>query len=455
MTAPDEPTPPDRAAAAPSAAAAASIASSRRVGRRALLGWSGSTGVLGLAAGVIGGVALDRHAPAAPGATMAESGAAARLAPAAAVIDDRGLPMGLGRRVPAFGAILAFDLTDRAASTPERARATAITFLQQLAKMADAAATPSGSADVRVDPDATGAASYDLLAASLQITPGLGARLLTACGLDQHRPAEFADLPAFANDRLETGRSGGDLMVQVGAEDRMKLAGAVQEILSYARALLGDRVRLRWSRSGFRNTAAAANSPATTSRNIMGHRDGTNNPPLGSPLWRITVRAEAPAWMAGGSYAVVRQILTDLDGWFDQGVAARDRVIGRSTTTGAPLGQKHEHDPVLLTLQAPSGAPAIPVDAHIRLASATNVDGARIYRRSWSFDDGYSGGRREAGLLFVAWQSDVRQGFIPIQNALVRRHDALNRFTTHVGSAVFAVPARGADDYVGQRLLEA
>lgn len=422
----------------------------RRVGRRALLGWSGSAGVLGLAAGAAGSRVLERQTVGdAPPSLMPTSVDSARLAPAAAIIGDSTLPMGLGGRVPAFGTVLAFDLTDRSRRTERDARATAIAFLRHLARLTDGA-----EADGAGELGGAGAAAYDLLPASLQVTPGIGATLLASSGLEHRRPAAFADVPAFATDRLEAGRSGGDLMVQVGAEDRMRLAGAVQEILSFVRARLDDRLALRWSRSGFRSTAAASAAPATTGRNIMGHRDGTDNPPLGSPLWRITVQATGPEWMRGGSYVVARQILVDLDRWFAHDETARDRVIGRRTSNGAPLGEQHESDPVRLTIQDSSGAPAIPADAHIRLANPTNVDGARIYRRSWSFDDGYAGGRREAGLLFLAWQADVRHGFVPIQQALVRHHDALNTFTSHVGSAVFAVPARHDDAYVGQRLLE-
>ena len=226
-------------------------------------------------------------------------------------------------------------------------------------------------------------------------------------------------------------------------------------MVSHARDALDGGLRLRWSRPGFRTTAAAATDPATTSRNLMGHRDGTDNPTLGTPLWRTTVQARTPGWMEGGSYLVARQILIDLDTWFGHTEADRDRVIGRRTADGAALGDHRESQLVDLGARGHDGELIIPADAHIRLASPQSVLGARIYRRSWNFDDGYVDGVRRAGLLFLAWQADVRRGFLPIQRSLVRQHDALNTFTTHVGSAVFAVPARASDDYVGQRLLEA
>jgi deferrochelatase/peroxidase EfeB len=43
-------------------------------------------------------------------------------------------------------------------------------------------------------------------------------------------------------------------------------------------------------------------------------------------------------------------------------------------------------------------------------------------------------------LFFVAYQSDTRTGFVPIQQALAR-HDVLNEYIVHTGSGMYAVPA--------------
>ena len=429
----------------------------RRIGRRSLLGWSGSAGVVGLAAGTAGGFLAGRDHPAAATAGPALGPTErARLAPSDQHAAQHDLPMGLADRIPAFGTVLAFDLAPAARRTAAKARAATVDFLRHVSRLADEAAGSSAATSLAsLDPRTTDAAGLDLRPASLQITPGIGASLLAACGLEHRRPAALVDLPSFPTDRLDPRLSHGDLLVQIGAEDPLKMSGAVQAVMSYVRTELPGSIRLRWSRPGFRNTAAASTDPATTSRNLMGHRDGTDNPTLGSPLWQITVQAQSPDWMAGGSYLVARQILIDLDTWFTHPESVRDDVIGRSTATGAALGQHREHQPVDLSARRPDGRPAIPAHAHIRLASPQNTGGARIYRRSWNFDDGYRDGVRRAGLMFLAWQADIRLGFLPIQQALTRHHDALNHYTTHVGSAVFAVPARGEDAYVGQRLLEA
>lgn len=61
-----------------------------------------------------------------------------------------------------------------------------------------------------------------------------------------------------------------------------------------------------------------------------------------------------------------------------------------------------------------------------------------------------------AGLLFCAYQSDPRKGFIPILSSLAES-DSLNEITTRGGSAIVAVPpaAPAPGPFIGQQLLEA
>ena len=101
-----------------------------------------------------------------------------------------------------------------------------------------------------------------------------------------------------------------------------------------------------------------------------------------------------------------------------------------------------------------NGHPVIPVDAHVRLASAKENDGARILRRGYSFTDGVdeSLGELEAGLFFISFQRHPEQ-FVAIQRRLGSL-DALNEYIKHVGSAVFAVPPGASPGgYVGEALL--
>jgi dye decolorizing peroxidase len=408
------------------------------VSRRRLLAWAGTAGTVGAVAGVVGGRATaDTEAP----APTSE-----RLTASDDPVSISEVPQGLDDHVPAFGHLLALDLLPDLRRDPAAARQASIDLLTDLGRLADAAAAGAG-------PGETGIAALDLRPDSLQVTPGVGATLLDACGLADQRPEALLDLPTYPNDRLDPQLCGGDLFVQLAAEDPMKLAGVVQEVAG----LLAGRVVVRYSRRGFRTTQAGITDPAITGRNLMGHRDGTANPPLGSPLWESTVLAREPgSWMDGGSYLVLRQIRIDLDDWFAKTREHQEDVIGRSLGNGAALGAQREADPVDLDLRDEAGDLLIPGHAHVRLANPRNTGGSRIYRRGWNYDDGWApDGSRDAGLLFVAWQSDLRRGFLPIQRSLVSRHDALNDYTTHVGSAVFAVPGRRRDEaYAGQRLLE-
>jgi deferrochelatase/peroxidase EfeB len=98
----------------------------------------------------------------------------------------------------------------------------------------------------------------------------------------------------------------------------------------------------------------------------------------------------------------------------------------------------------------------IPVDSHVRLASASVNGGERILRRGYSFTDGVdqSLGELEAGLFFICFQRDPGKQFVQIQTRL-GAHDALNEYVKHVGSAVFAVPPGARPGgYVGETLLD-
>ena len=54
---------------------------------------------------------------------------------------------------------------------------------------------------------------------------------------------------------------------------------------------------------------------------------------------------EAPAWMRGGSYIVVRRARIALEHWDRMNVAFQEQTFGREKLSGAPLGAKAEFDP--------------------------------------------------------------------------------------------------------------
>ena len=196
----------------------------------------------------------------------------------------------------------------------------------------------------------------------------------------------------------------------------------------------------------------------------MGFKDGTQRPrELDKVVW---AGAEAPGWMRGGSYLVVRRIRIALEHWDRTEIGFQEEVIGRNKYSGAPLGGKDEFDAPDLDASDADGNPVIAENAHLRLATASSNDGAQILRRGYSYNDGVSftaerwppwrqGMEYDAGLLFVAYQRDPRTGFIRIFDKMSKL-DMLNQFTTHTGGGIFACPkgiARG--EYVGQALLEA
>ena len=215
--------------------------------------------------------------------------------------------------------------------------------------------------------------------------------------------------------------------------------------------------RLRWQMNGFNRTPGATGHPMTV-RNLMGQVDGTNNPKPEEPDFdrRIFVPDKGePAWMAGGSYAVVRRIRMLLDSWDNLSLERQEKVIGRRKSDGAPLSGGTEKTPVRLDKMNADGALAIGGAAHVRVAAPESNQGAAMLRRPFSYHDGFrDDGAPDAGLLFIAWQADPMKGFVPVQRKLDLGDD-LSRFLRHEASALFAVPGGCApDEYVGQALLE-
>lgn len=147
-----------------------------------------------------------------------------------------------------------------------------------------------------------------------------------------------------------------------------------------------------------------------------------------------------------GSYLVARRIRMHIETWDRTSLQEQEDIFGRDKGEGAPVGKAKERDEPFLKAMLP--------DAHVRLAHPDSNQGATILRRGYSFTDGTDGlGRLDAGLFFLAYQRDVREGFVRIQRNLAK--DTLNEYIQHVGSAVFAVPpgVRGTDDWWGSTLL--
>lgn len=411
------------------------------VSRRRLLGLAGS-GAVGAGLGVAGTRLVD--SPSGTAAPAQTTPAGLRRANGAVAPHDGHQP-GIAEPRPAAAQFVALDV-DRAHRTPDARRRVAALLREWTTLAADIA-------DGSHQADTEGSAATGLRAASATVTVGLGTTLLPALGRRDRQPPALADLPAFPGDALDPDRSGGDLVLQVCAEDPLVVTSAVQAVVDAARGT----AHVRWSMRGFSTSLAAKKEPSATPRNLMGHKDGSNNPEPGSGLFDATVwaKADGPEWMVGGSYLVFRRIRTMLDRWYGEPPEQREAVIGRTLDTGAPLGLEHESDDPDLTMRDDEDEHVIPDDAHIRLASATRNDGFRIFRRPFNYDDGVdASGERDAGLLFAVYQADPRRGFVPLQRRLAE-HDALNEYIRHESSAVFAVPpAATGSAYLAQAALE-
>jgi deferrochelatase/peroxidase EfeB len=301
--------------------------------------------------------------------------------------------------------------------------------------------------------------------ARLTITFGFGVSLFTKDGKDRYgisakRPEALVDLPAFSGDQLDKTRTGGDLSMQACADDPQVAFHAVRQLLRMADGI----VDIRWVQTGF-----IANPPGGgTARNLMGFKDGTGNPPaddLAAMNQFIWVGKEGPDWMRDGSYLVARRTRIALEHWDKMKVAFQEQTFGREKISGAPIGMKNEKDAINLDAIDKDGNPLMPENSHVRLATAASNEGAKILRRSYSYNDGVNftaerwppwrqGMEYDAGLLFVCYQRDPRTGFIKIFDKM-SKFDMMNQFVTHVGSGLFACPPGAKEgEFIGQQLFQ-
>ncbi|GIJ51061.1 peroxidase [Virgisporangium aliadipatigenens] len=308
-------------------------------------------------------------------------------------------------------------------------------------------------------PDDTGEA-LGLPPSGLTLTVGFGPSLFRdAAGKDRfgiadRRPEALQELPRFPGDAIEAGISGGDLCVQACANDPQVAVHAVRNL---ARLGMGV-VSVRWSQLGFGRTSATSRAQATP-RNLFGFKDGTRNlkaeetAALDEHLW--VPGADGPAWMVGGTYAVVRKIRMLVETWDRTSLTEQEAIVGRTKGEGGPLGRTNEFDEADFALQGADGEPAIGEVAHIRLAHPSNNQGARLLRRGYNFVDGSDGlGRLNAGLFFISYQRHPGRQFVPVQQKLAR-HDVMNEYIRHVSTGVYACPpgVRAADEHWGATLF--
>ncbi|WP_394432465.1 iron uptake transporter deferrochelatase/peroxidase subunit [Streptomyces sp. SGAir0957] len=407
---------------------------SEGITRRRLIGTAGATGVALGAVGAGAGYAVaSSNAP-------EQATALTSLGADQVMFHGKHQP-GITTPLQARGHLVAFDLAAGAG------RKEAAALLRRWSATAER--LMAGEAAANDDTDV----ARDAGPSSLTVTFGFGHTFFSRTGLEKQRPTALDPLPDFFSDHLDKARSNGDLWVQIGANDSLVAFHALRALQKDA----GKAAKVRWQMNGFNRSPGATARPLTT-RNLMGQIDGTNNPKPADADFdqRIFVPGSgSPAWMANGSYVVVRRIRMLLDDWEKQSTAAQESVIGRKKSTGAPLtGGDETTEPDLEKTDA-SGDLVVPLNAHARITRPDQNGGAAMLRRPFSFHDGFDAdGTPDAGLLFICWQADPLRGFVPVQRKL-DRGDALSSFIRHEASGLFAVPG-GAEKggYVGQELLE-
>lgn len=348
-----------------------------------------------------------------------------------------------------FICFAAFDVTASGAASLQKLFRT---WTGAAAAMAEGKPVGAESSNHNLPPVDTGE-SAGLSPSRLTITFGAGLTLFDdRFGLAAKRPSSFRELPSFNGDQLEPQWCGGDIGVQVCADDMQVAFHAVRNLARIAR---GTAV-LRWVQEGFQRSAQA--DPAGgTPRNLLGFKDGTANPAVGSARDMNSVvwaqGSDGAAWMDGGSYMAVRRIRMRIEVWDRSSLKDQEDTFGRYRDSGAPLGSANEFDPVDLAAKDAKGNPHIPADSHVALARG---DGSiRMLRRSYSYSGGMDlkTGQLDAGLLFISYQRDIYKQFVAIQQKL-SKSDRLNEYILHVGSAVFACfPGASKGGYIGDTLF--
>ena len=287
--------------------------------------------------------------------------------------------------------------------------------------------------------------TLDLPAAKLTATFGFGPSLFLQDGKDRYGlasklPRYLQDIPRMPRDNLDPLLCGGDVCVQVCAEDQQV---AFHAIRNFIRLSTGSAA-VNWLQEGFISGGSGGQTP----RNLFGFKDGTANrlheTPAGydSVVW---AGDGEPDWMKGGTYMAYRKVRMLLEVWDRSSLADQEDTFGRHKESGAAYGRQGEFDEV-----DPS---RLPDRSHVRLAKETNQ---LIHRRGYSYTDGVDPrtGNVNAGLLFVSYQRNPEAQLLPMLK-LIQSRDALNEYAVHIASGLFACPGGLREGrYIGQSLLE-
>ena len=277
----------------------------------------------------------------------------------------------------------------------------------------------------RKQPHPITGASVGLGVSNLTVNFGFGPSLFSKDGVDRFgienkRPEALIDLPRFAGDQLVPERTGGELCVQVCADDFMIVETTIRRFAKLANGV----AEMKWGQPGF----AGGFKKHTTPRNQMGFLDGSINVNPQDPKSMnkfVWVGEEGPKWLQGGTYMVIRPIRISLDHWDNMNIAFQEETVGRHKASGAPIGKRREAEGLGLDRTDKEGNPVVAEFSHAALSAPEKNGGAEIFRRAYNYDNGIAKFAErwppwrqlmtfDAGLLFQCYQRDPRTGFIRI-----------------------------------------
>lgn len=326
-------------------------------------------------------------------------------------------------------------------------RATLIRVLRDWTKFSDlsmAGRTMQTGDNPLLPPSDTGE-TLDLPASKLTVTFGFGPTFFSADGKDRFGiagklPRYLKDIPRMPSDKLDASQSGGDVCIQVCAEDQQV---AFHALRNFIRLSMGAAT-LNWMQEGFISGGSGGQTP----RNLFGFKDGTANQlhQTADGYQDVVWAGEGePDWMRGGTYMAYRKVRMFLEVWDRSSLADQEDTFGRYKESGAAYGTKGEFDK-----PDPS---KMPIASHVRLAKESKQ---LIHRRGYSYTDGVDPrtGNVNAGLLFISYQRNPDEQLLPMLK-LMQSKDALNEYVSHIASGLFACPGGLREgQYIGQSILE-
>lgn len=314
--------------------------------------------------------------------------------------------------------------------------------------------------DPKLPPVNSGILGNDVYPDMMTITVSVGSRLFDdRYGLKAAKPQFLTEMNPFPNDELDPNFTDGDLSLQICSNTAETSIHALRDIIKNTPDLLS----VNWKIDGSL-PAHIVQKGKETPRNLLGFKDGTANPDFANDvqlarevLWVSDHEnsASEPTWARGGSYQASRIIRNHVEFWDRTPLQEQEKIIGRNKDSGAPLGKPHEMDEPEFD-KDPYGE-KIAFKAHIRLANPRTAETRKnlMRRRGYNYSRGISkSGQLDMGLMFIAYQSNLANGFIAVQTKL--NGEELEEYIKPIGGGYFfTLPGFKKGEILGQRMLSA